>query len=257
MKEAKYWLTKLIDFFIIVNLFVCFFSSCKNESTEKINSLYVHKTKKWNYLIYIAADNNLERFAIKNVLDLKRVGSNDNLNIIVLLDRSPRFDKSEGDWSDTKLLYITKENTSLNDDVIYEYGELNMTSPDVLLDFLTTCEKYFSSEKTVLAIWSHGRGVYPDGTIPSTSASTKAIIEDYTTGYGTKNMMSIVDFAHSLEQYSLSSNKKIDILQFDACEMQIIEVCYQIKNSCSYIIGAETEIPGMGSDYFEIAKVLD
>lgn len=83
--------------------------------------------------------------------------------------------------------------------------------------------------------------------------SERAVEEN---GYGTKNMMSIVDFAHSLEQYSLSSNKKIDILQFDACEMQMIEVCYQIKNSCSYIIGAETEIPGMGSDYFEIANYI-
>lgn len=255
MKEEKYWLLNLIKFFIIVNLFVYFFSSCKNETTEKINSLYVHKAKKWNYLIYMAADNNLERFAIKNVLDLKRVGSNDNLNIIVLLDRSPRFDKSEGDWSDTKLLYITKGSNSLNDDVIYEYGELNMTSPGVLLDFLTTCENYFPSEKTVLAIWSHGRGVYPDGTIPS-SVSSRAIIDDYTTGYGAKNTMSIIDFAQSLEQYTLAYNKKIDILQFDACEMQMIEVCYQIRNSCNYIVGAETEIPGMGSGYFEITNYI-
>ncbi len=255
MKEEKYWLINLIKFFVIVNLFVYSFSSCENETTEKINSLYVHKAKKWNYLIYMAADNNLERFAIKNVLDLKRVGSNDNLNIIVLLDRSPRFDKSEGDWTDTKLLYITKETNSLNDDVIYEYGELNMTSPDVLLNFLTICETYFPSEKTVLTIWSHGRGVYPDGTIPS-SVSSRAIIDDYTTGYGAKNTMSIIDFAQSLEQYSLAFNKKIDVLQFDACEMQMIEVCYQIQNSCNYIVGAETDIPGMGSDYFEIANYI-
>lgn len=256
MKEEKYWLIDLIKFFIIVNLFVYFFSSCKNEAAEKINSLYVHKAKKWNYLVYMAADNNLERFAIKNVLDLKRVGSNDNLNIIVLLDRSPRFDKSEGDWSDTKLLYITKGSNSLNDDVICEYGELNMTSPDVLLTFLTTCEAYFPSEKTVLTVWSHGRGVYPDGTIPSAPASSRAIIEDYTTGYGARNTMSIMDFAQSLERYSLACNKKIDVLQFDACEMQMIEVCYQIQSSCNYIVGAETEIPGMGSDYFEITNYI-
>ncbi len=256
MKEERYWLISFIRFLIIASLVVYSFSSCKNETAEKVNSLYVHEAKKWNYLIYMAADNNLERFAIKNVLDLKRVGSNDNLNIIVLLDRSPRFDKSEGDWSDTKLLYITKGSNSLNDDVIYEYGELNMTSPDVLLDFLTTCEAYFPSEKTVLTMWSHGRGVYPDGTIPSAPASSRAIIEDYTTGYGAKNTMSIIDFAQSLERYSLACNKKIDVLQFDACEMQMIEVCYQIQNLCNYIVGAETDIPGIGGDYFEIANYI-
>lgn len=233
---------KLVYFLVFVVYVSCSFSP----KTE----MFVHEEVEWNYLIYMAADNNLERFAINNIKALQSIGTNEDVNILVLLDRSPSYDRSEGNWSGTKLMLISNNPKAMNDDVICDYIELDMTDETNLYNFLKTANMYFPSRHTVLNIWSHGRGVYPDGII------SKGVIEDYTTGYGAANTMSIVDLAASIAKYENESNKKIDIVQFDACDMQMIEGTYQLKDLTDYIIGAESEISATGSDYKGIAEYL-
>jgi len=211
-----------------------------------------HHSAEWNILIYMAADNNLERFAIQNIESMQKVGSKENVNIIVLLDRSPRFDKSNEDWSGTKILRITNNSRSINTDIVEDMGELDMTNSMNLYSFLNWAKDNYPAKHTLLTLWGHGRGVYPDCTIPT----TKGIIEDYTTGYGSDKTMSIVNFASAIKDYEVTSNKTIDILHFDACYMQMIEVCWQIKDLTDYIVGAETAIPGKGADYEGIVRYL-
>ena len=91
-------------------IFVCFlFYSCKNPESDDY-FLYMPREKvQTNFIIYMAADNNLERFALQNISDMKKIGSTDNCNIIVLLDRAFGYDKSEDDWTDTRLFLLTKD----------------------------------------------------------------------------------------------------------------------------------------------------
>lgn len=244
---------KFLFFSQILFIFAFFISCTQNFSENSNNNLYVHPKKQWNYLIYMAADNNLERFALKNIKSLQKIGSTENINFIVLLDRANGYDKSEGNWTGTKLFYISKTPKFLNDDIIFDYGELDMTDSVNLYNFLITTNNYFPAEYTVLNIWSHGNGVYPDGIIQK---SSRSIIEDYTTGYNSKDSMSIIDFSTAIKKYEEETNKFIDIIQFDACYMQMLEVCYELKNVCNFIVGSEIEIPGYGSDYESIAKFL-
>lgn len=233
---------------IICFLFI-FLSACRMNSNDVLN-LSVHPEVELNYLVYMAADNNLERFAIKNIKALQEVGSNNYTNIIVLFDRSPGYDKSEDNRIGTDLFYITKNPSRMNDDIIFEYGEFDMTNSKTLYNFLATVNQYYPARHTVLNIWSHGRGVYPDGII------TRSVIEDYTTSYSVKNMMSIYDLAESIKKYENMFTKNIDVIQFDCCTMQMLEVAYQLHSLTNYIVGAETEIPGGGSDYKAIAEYL-
>ena len=113
-----------------ISVLILLLSCLQPVQQEAGESAYRHQlgrdsTAQWNYLVYMAADNNLERFAIQNIMDMKEVGSTEDVNILVLLDRSPGYDKTNGDWTDTRLLYITKEG-SLNDDIVKEYGELEI-----------------------------------------------------------------------------------------------------------------------------------
>ena len=50
--------------------FLFLFLSCKNDIPTS-NPLYVHDKTEWTYAIYMAADNNLERFALKNIKEIK------------------------------------------------------------------------------------------------------------------------------------------------------------------------------------------
>ena len=47
---------------------------------------------KWNFLVYVASNNNLYRFGPLNVDEMKRVGSNERVNIFVQIDQ---FGKKE------------------------------------------------------------------------------------------------------------------------------------------------------------------
>lgn len=236
---------------LLVFIILLSFFSCSHESPKQERSyLYVHDEVEINFLIYMAGDNNLERFGIQNIKALQEVGSSEKCNILILFDRSGGYDRTEGNWANTKLLLISKNPKTMNDDCIYDYEELDMTSVDSLYNFLELVNNYFPAKHTILDLWSHGRGVYPDGII------SRSIIEDYTTGYGSNAMMSIYDLGRCIKKYEDNSKKKIDMIIFDACYMQMIEICYQLRDLTDYIIGAETYIPGIGSNYKEIATFL-
>ena len=66
----------------------------------------------------MAGDNNLERFGIQNIKALQEVGAFAKCNILVLFDRSSGYDRTEGNWENTKLLLISKNPKTMNDDCI-------------------------------------------------------------------------------------------------------------------------------------------
>ena len=239
---------------LIVLVFVLIFLTSCDETVNHGNPYKWVKQPEveWNYLIYMGADNNLERFAIKNIEALQQVGTNKNANILVLFDRSPGYDKTNDNWSGTKLLRITENQSTINEAVIKDYDELDMTDSDNLYDFLCLVNDFFPARHTVLDLWGHGYGLYPDGTIPI----SKGIIADYTTGVSKADTMSVYDFANAIKRYETDKLAYIDIIQFDTCLMQSMETCYQLRELTDYVVGSETEIPGSGSDYKAIADYL-
>ncbi|MCK9171711.1 MAG: clostripain-related cysteine peptidase [Treponema sp.] len=211
----------------------------------------------WNYLVYMAADNNLERFALENIADMQKIGSSDNVNILVLLDRSPGYDKSDGNWTGTKLFRITRSPACLNDDIIKDYGELDMTDPKTLLDFLVYADAEYHSERTALVLWSHGMGTYPDGVFQNIVLKPeRSVIQDYTTGYSADDTMSIQELSAVLDSYTDGTGRKIDLLQFDACLMQMNEIIWQLVDFVSYIAGSQTDVPGRGGNYSAVTGWL-
>lgn len=243
MKVYKAFLVLMFSLFLFVG---CDF--------EKQQYLDVHDKKPLTYAIYMAADNNLEDYAIENIDALKKVGSSDNVNIVVLFDRASGRNTTNGNWSDTRLLYITKGHT-INYDIVrnYPFDEQDMTDSDTLYDFLKLVNDYYPSDKLILNIWSHGYGVSSDAQIPTNNA--KSIIVDETTG--SNRSMSIVNLRKALQKFNRYANKRIDILQFDACNMQMLEIAYELRTYVRYIVGAETDVPQEGSDYEALSKYFD
>ena len=56
-------------------------------------------------------------------------------NANVLLDRAKGYDKTEGNWTDTKILRLNP-NTKINDDIIVELGEKDTSDCATLQNFL-------------------------------------------------------------------------------------------------------------------------
>lgn len=98
----------------VIFLFLISFISCK-PGTSETQDLLIHDKTEWTYALYMAADNNLERFALKNIKEIKENLGTQKINFIVLLDRTSGYDKTEGNWTDTKILELHAD-TELNSD---------------------------------------------------------------------------------------------------------------------------------------------
>ena len=63
----------------------------------------------WTILVYMVADNNLESAGIEDLNEMEQVGSTEEVNIVVQMDRHKEYDTSNGDWTGTKRFYITQD----------------------------------------------------------------------------------------------------------------------------------------------------
>ncbi len=66
------------------------------------------------------------------------------------------------------------------------------------------------------------------------------------------------DFLDNLElkQVFVDLGKKLDIIGFDACLMNMLEVAYQLREHAEVIVGSEELEPGKGWDYEALVKFL-
>jgi hypothetical protein len=197
-------------------------------------------------MVYLDADNNLESAGIKDLNEMETVGSSDNLAIIVQMDRIPGYDSSNGNWTETRRYYVTKDNDiqNINSDLLENLGELNMGDNSTLSSFVNWSMQTYPAQHYALILWDHGGscatgpGACWDDTNPQDDCLTLEEIKE-----ALANITRIV-------------GKKIDVLAFDACLMGTIEVAYQVRDHVNYMVASEETEPNDGCPYDMILTEL-
>jgi clostripain len=189
-------------------------------------------------MVFLNAKNDLERFGISDMNEMETVGSNDNLNIVVQMGRIKGYDSSNGDWTGVRRYYVTKDTdrSIINSQLIENMGEVDMGSYKTLIDFAKWAKKTYPAKKYALVIWNHGSG-WEKG---FKSSVTKGISYDEQSG----NHINTPQLGMAMKEIG-----KVDILDFDACLMQMAEVAYEIKDYVTYIVASEETEPGDGDSY--------
>src|SRR5688500_8969139 len=91
---------------------------------------------KWTVMVYIAGDNDLEDYVVKDLeLELAPTGSSANVQVVALADRAPGYDTSYGDWQTTKLYHVTQGMKADAAGAVADWGERNMGDKQTLIDF--------------------------------------------------------------------------------------------------------------------------
>ena len=239
-----------IKFIIILSLIILF-QSCLMGINYDIQGESIGR--KWTFIIYMAADNDLESAAIANFNELEavRYGSAP-ISILVLLDRSPHFDQTNGNWTDTRLFEIksdpggltaTMKSPRLN---CPELGlskdtetNLNTADPMVLSRLIDFAKRVYPAEHYALFMWGHGTGWRSSADIDSSYTPQKAIAFDDTVG----QYMSLPAFGRAI------TDKGLSMIGFDTCFGAVLEVVYQIKNSAELFVGSQGLILSTGWNY--------
>jgi hypothetical protein len=209
--------------------------------------------RKWTFIIYMAADNDLEAAAIADLNELEAVNYGAApVSILVLLDRHNNYDMTNGNWSDTRLFEIKSDPNGLTSTFhssridCLELGlskdsetELDTANPLVLSRLIDFAKRVYPAEQYALFIWGHGtgwRGGINNNSLPE---PVKAVAFDDTSGH----YMSLPSFGRAV------TGKGLSVIAFDTCYGALLEVAYQIRNDAELFIGSEGEIMSTGWDY--------
>jgi len=206
----------------------------------------------WLFMVYLDADNNLESAGIDDMNEMETAGSTDDVAIVVQMDRAERDyadDTTNGDWTGAKRFYVTQDTDTLiiNSPVIEDLGEVNMGDPAVLESFIEWAVANYPANHYALVLWNHGSGWRER---EGSGETVKSICLDDESG----DELTMTELRSALNAANLNTGKTLDIVGFDACLMQMVEVAYQVMGSASrplvdITVGSEETEPGDGWDY--------
>lgn len=209
-------------------------------------------------LVYMAANNNLASYAEYNIEE------------IMAGDVPEYFNEGSGDvllvyadiaGSNPRLMRISKDSYGVvNQEVLVEYEPQNSISDSVMAEVLSYAARLFPSSEHSLILWSHGTGWLPGGYYAepySLSADGQAV------------SMSVQEdpYAMYVKSFGLdrTSDSEMDIrtlagilpvhyryIMFDACLMGGIEVAYELRKNCDYVVGSAAEVLASGFPYSRI-----
>lgn len=206
---------------------------------------YVQPQKKWTFLVYLNAANDLEEFGPLNMNQMERIGSDRNINMVVQFKRiKGQYDTSSGDWGGTRRYYVRKDNDSsvINSFLLSQNDTSDMGRPQTLQEFIQWGMQTYPAERYCLVLWNHGSGWRSVKETPGRSVATRGISFDD----ATDNHISMLQLPSAIQRID---GQKWDVLAFDASLMQMAEVAYQVRNQANLIVGSEESPPGEGYPY--------
>jgi hypothetical protein len=272
-------LTMLKKSFLFLPLF--FFMAPLYCQDAKIYTETKAQTHKWTIIVYIAGDNDLDYFARRNIEQMKKVGSNQNITIAVQLDRY-------GAHEHTKRLLIEK-------DIIYQVNahditsqqKLNSGNAQTLIDCCDWAIKEYPADHYALVLWNHGIGIVDFIKSKATNASELFIFNPqnhmlelnrsigfldfleeknnkrgprgicFSDTYGSYLTNEKLDYALKVIKKDVLKGKNLDVIGFDACLMAMAEVGELIAPYADYMVASQEVELGTGWPYDKILKIFE
>ncbi len=209
---------------------------------------------KWTILAYYGGDNNLEPGLINDFHEFEEAGgSNEDVRIIALLDRSPEYDTSNDDWIGARLYEIQSGTISedfpppLSSSEITDLGEINTAYGEALAQFLVWGIRYYPAENYVITLGSHGAG-------------WQGVITDDTAG---KDIITVPElrqaFTLALQEAQVQNPdyNKFSFLINDACLMSSVEFFALAKDYFNYALASPEIVVDPAHDMSLFAQYMN
>ncbi len=196
----------------------------------------------WTVMVYSMADTNLEPDMMVDVEELAGVGSQGDLKIEALIDRSSGYSAEPlldaGDWSGARTYSVVPGGLQLREDL----GDVDTADPATLAAFISASIAASPAEHYALVISDHGGGWTGVGADESAGITTLDID-------GVRQGV-----ADGLAAAGVSS---LDLLGFDACLMATWETASTMASVARRMVASEELEPGHGWDYGSFGVLAD
>lgn len=199
----------------------------------------------WTLLMYLDADDDiLEQDIYIDLNEMERIGSNDEVQIVVQIDRFNGAFVGDEDWTGTRRYLVTQDDdlNVLASQPVEDLGELDHGDPSTLADFIAWGAQNYPARKYALFLSDHGGGWTGGWSDPDPNIDSQlALIE-------------IRDaVAAGIEKAGIG---KFELISFDACLMSQFEVFASIYPLARVGIASEEVIPAIGLAYTAFLEQL-
>jgi hypothetical protein len=189
--------------------------------------------KAWTIMVYMDGDNHLSDWItkdIKNDLCAPGSGSNADVNVVCIAERKPGHHDAYGKWTDAKLFYCTEGMLPYAANAVADWGERDMGATQTLIDFISWAKTNYPANHYLLAFWDSGYSWFPN----------LNNMEDDTY----KDAMNEEKFADALQTAG-----PVDVVAWDCCLRQLIEVGSVFRPYCQAMVGSEESVNWEGLEY--------
>ena len=222
--------------YLIPTTVVLLLSACSSYNED--NPLVPVESER-SVLIYMAAENNLSSFADTNLADIKQSSKSlkDNQNLIVYVDKY-----------EIKPYMARVKDGVLVDSVAME--ESSSADPAVMENVIRQMHTKYPAKSYGLVLWGHSTGwLFSNDSIPY--AGTRAYGVDLNPQ---RYWMNIPSMARAIAKGM--NQEKLKFVFGDCCNLNCIEIAYELRNAAEYVIGSPAEIPNTGAPYELIVSDL-
>lgn len=215
--------------------------SCSSDDSPQDNPTDNNRT----VLMYMIAENNLYDHGFYSADSAEiAVGAKmlkDNEKLLAFIDRYNAM---------PKIVLFTNKGPQ----IVKTFNErFYSTDPEKMEEVMQWVVANYPAESYGLTFWGHGTSWLFDNDGSdryTTKARKRAFGPDTSAQSNFPHWINIPDLARTIA----SAMPHLDFIFFDCCNMQSVEVAYELRNTTDYIIGSPAEIPGCGAPYKTVVK---
>ncbi len=194
--------------------------------------------RKWTMLFYFDADGPFQDGpSIQSITNLAMLAPTTNINYVCQFARSASFALDYGPWYGSKRFVIQPGTSPALTNAIQDLGDLNMSNPGNLTDFINWAAENYPAENYFLILSDHGSG-WSHGLLEA---------ESHQDGW-----MS----TRQLQQALTNADTPMTILGLDMCVEADTEIAYQLRNSGPQILIASQFMESRNWPYHTVFQQL-
>ena len=222
--------------------------------------------KEWTVMVYSNSKDNLRYAQVWQMLDMKKIGSTDKVNVVIEAGIPIRY--AEGVVSTTTVRIALGEGANPEDIDRHlkeffenargaiDYSALRPLAMDIvrrkknedmgdwrnIAAFTKWAKTKYPAKRYVFIIYGHGTGFFDQ------KKKNKGISIDTQTG----NYVTLPEFSSLMK-----ATGKVDVLVLQSCLMQMAEVAYQVKDYVDVMVGSSELMWSVGYDFTMMLDALN
>lgn len=170
--------------------------------------------------------------ATSDLSEMAKAGLGSNVNVIIYTGGCRSWRNNIMSSSTNQIYQLSPgKNGNGFKCLVKDAGNVSMTKPATLCDFIQYCDKNFPANRNMLIFWDHGGG----------SLSGYG----YDQRFQSSGSMTLKGINEALE----NGGVKFDFIGFDACLMATTETAMMAARHADYLIASEETEPGVGWYY--------